>query len=318
MTHVLVTGGAGAIGSRLVYRLLESDYRVTVVDDLSSGYMENIPSDVRFVLGDITEPDVLDQLLSKGDFSYIFHLAALFANQNSVEHPERDLMVNGMGTLRLAEKALHAGENGRLKRVIYVSSSCVYGDHSGPLSEELSPKPKTPYAITKLLGEYYFKYFAEQYQLPVTTLRLFNSYGPGERPGRYRNVIPNFIRLALKNEPLTITGTGNETRDFTYVEDVVDGIILAADNERALGETFDVATGEETKISELAHEIIRLCASQSEVHYAPRRSWDRALRRCGNIEKARKYLGYEPKTRLEDGLVSTIAWIRSLPPEALT
>ncbi len=308
----LVTGGAGAIGSNLVRHLLQLNHSVVVVDDLSSGYADNLPHSATFIHGDITDDVTLNSLFHKYRFEYIFHLAALFANQNSVEHPVRDLSVNGLGTLRLLEKAQQLYSQKTLKRFVYSSSSCVYGTFSGTASEEMKLAPDTPYAITKLMGEYYCDFFHKNYLLPTTVFRFFNSYGPGERPGKYRNVIPNFIHRAMKHEPLVITGTGNETRDFTYVDDAIRCLTDSLNLEPSIGKTYNIATGQETKIIDLAKKIILYTGSKSTIEFAPRRSWDHTLTRCGNIAKAGTDIRYNPNTSLDDGLRTTVEWFRKI------
>jgi nucleoside-diphosphate-sugar epimerase len=314
MSTALVTGGAGAIGSRLTSRLLEDGFEVVVVDDLSSGHRENVPESAEFVEADILDLERIGELIASRDFTHIFHLAALFANQNSVEHPGKDLDVNGRGMLQLLELSVPLTKRGVLRRFLYTSSSCVYGGAEGPVSEGRSFLLDTPYAITKLLGEHYATFFSSFHGVPISTVRLFNSYGPGEYPGRYRNVIPNFIAKALKGEPLTITGTGQETRDFTYVDDIVDGIYRAARSDAALGQTYNLATGRETAIKVLAELIVQVCESKSPIEYVPRRSWDHVLRRSGDIRKARMEIGYEPQTDLGTGLERTVRWIREHSP----
>ncbi|MDY7092264.1 MAG: NAD-dependent epimerase/dehydratase family protein [Acidobacteriota bacterium] len=317
MKHVaLVTGGAGAIGSRLAAELLRRDFEVVVLDDLSSGYPENVPEGARFVEGSVTDLGLLDRLFTDHGFTYVFHLAALFANQNSVDHPVQDLEINGGGTLALLERTAHAAEDlGGFQRFLYASSSCVYGNVSGAISEDQpTHATETPYAITKFLGEQYLQFFMEHYGLPGTIVRPFNSYGPGERPGRYRNVIPNFIKLALRGDPLNITGEGNETRDFTFNGDTVAGIVGAATSSASQGKAYNLATGQETKIIDLAKQIIRLSDSTSEIRFTGRRSWDQVTSRCGSITRAREDFGYTPSTSLEEGLRLTIDWIRSLAP----
>ncbi len=312
MISSLVTGGAGAIGSNLVRRLLAEGHQVDIIDDLSSGYLDNIPEGANFINVDISDSKTLDDLFSSNRWDYIFHLAALFANQNSVEHPLRDLHVNGEATLTIAKHAVKMSKKGMLKRIFYASSSCVYGAFSGTAHEETKLDPETPYAMTKLLGEQYLRFYHHNEELPLTVFRYFNSYGPGEKPGMYRNVIPNFVNLALKNQPLTITGTGDETRDFTFIEDVIECMILAMNSEKAIGEVYNIASGKQTKIRDLAETIISLSASRSQIEYKPRRSWDGVLSRCGDISKAHSHLGYSPKIVLREGLIPTIEWIRPL------
>ena len=311
MNSILITGGAGAIGSRLATELVKSK-KVIVVDDLSSGFIDNIPKGVQFLEGDISDKQFIRRVFQENDFEYIFHFAALFANQNSIDNPEKDLLTNGDGTLKLILEALRLAKNNLLKRFVFASSSCVYGKKNGMISEDSDFIPETPYAITKILGERYLRFYSEIDKLPVTILRFFNSYGPGERPGRYRNVIPNFINHALNNEPLLITGTGDETRDFTYIDDVVSCIQKAATDDISVGETYNVATGRETKIKDLAKLIVELSNSKSEVVYIKKRSWDNVTFRCGDITKAEKELGFKPSTELVEGLKQTISWIKHL------
>jgi len=219
---ILVTGGAGAIGTNLCSSLADAGARmVMILDDLSSGYTWNIPkrNNIMFVSGSVTDDICLKRVFFEQP-KYVFHLAAFFANQNSVDFPEKDMNVNGLGTLKLLEYSLF----NRVERFIYASSGCsIYGSSAPlPLTEEfMSMNLSTPYQITKMLGELYCNFFKNHYDLKVVKTRFFNSYGPGEVPGQYRNVIPNFIYWAMKGDALPITGTGEETRDFTYVGDLV-------------------------------------------------------------------------------------------------
>ena len=307
---VLVTGGAGAIGSNLTRALAQAGARVFVLDDLSSAERWNVPSlpGVLFVEG-----DVLDEVKLKRIFferpRIVFHLAAFFANQNSVDHPERDLMVNGMGTLRLLEYSLLSGA----ERFVYASSGCsIYGsDAPLPLREELmSLHLSSPYQITKMLGELYCNFCYNHSGLKVVKPRFFNSYGPGEVPGQYRNVIPNFIYWAMKGQPLPITGTGEETRDFTYVSDIVDGLLRAGAMESAIGQEFNLASGVETRIVALAHMINQATGNRAGIAFAQRRKWDTKSRLLASVDRARELIGYNPATPIEEGLGHTIQWFR--------
>jgi len=307
---VLVTGGAGAIGSNLTRALADAGAFVIVLDDLSSSERWNVPSrpEVLFVEG-----SVLDEILLKRVFferpQIVFHLAAFFANQNSVDHPERDLMVNGLGTLKVLQYSQLAG----VERFVYASSGCsIYGSSAPlPLKEEfMSLHLSSPYQITKMLGELYCNFFYNHYGLKVVKPRFFNSYGPGEVPGQYRNVIPNFIYWAMQGLPLPITGTGEETRDFTYVGDIVDGLLRAGVMEQAVGEEFNLASGVETKIIDLANMVNDIVGNKAGVKFLPRRKWDTKPRLLASIEKAKKLIGYEPKTSFEEGLRNTIKWFR--------
>jgi UDP-glucose 4-epimerase len=306
--NVVVTGGSGAIGSRLVLRLLnEGAASVTVVDDLSSGYEWLLPRDsrVHFIREDVCR---LSDIGVRVDQPVVFHLAAFFANQNSVDHPADDLHTNGLGTLTTL---LWAKQN-RAKRLVYASAGCSIAGHGleQAIREDMpvSLHLDTPYQITKALGEFYCNYFHPA--LPTVRARFFNSYGPGEVPGRYRNVIPNFIWCALNDEPLVITGTGEETRDFIYVDDLVDGLVRLALTPAAAGDAFNLGTALQTRVIDLARMIIDACSSNSKVEYAPRRSWDKSLHREADISHARGVLGFSPSVRVADGIAATVRWFR--------
>jgi UDP-glucose 4-epimerase len=309
---VLVTGGAGAIGTNLCRALADAEARLLIIlDDLSSGYTWNIPKkpNIMFIQGCVTDDVSLKRVFFEQP-KYVFHLAAFFANQNSVDYPERDLMVNGLGTLRLLEYSVFTG----VKRFVYASSGCsIYGSSAPlPLKEEfMSMHLSSPYQITKMLGELYCNFFQNHYGLKVVRPRFFNSYGPGEVPGQYRNVIPNFIYWAMRGEPLPITGTGEETRDFTFVEDLVDGLLRAGFFEEAIGQEFNLASGKETRIIDLANMINESAENNAGVKFAQRRRWDTKSRLLASTERARKLVGYEPKTDFTEGLMRTIEWFRS-------
>lgn len=303
---VVVTGGAGAIGSRLVARLLRDGARsVAVVDDLSSGYSWLLPDDprVRLIRGDVCD---IASLGIRAEEPAVFHLAAFFANQNSVDHPLDDLHTNGQGTLSV----LMWSAAQRARRVVYASAGCSIAGHGidAPIREDMpvSLDLDTPYQITKALGEFYCNYFKEQ--VSTVRCRFFNSYGPGEVPGRYRNVIPNFIWLAMHDEPLVITGTGEETRDFIFVDDLVDGLVRAATTPAAHGGAFNLGTGIQTKVIDLARLIIARTGSKSPIHYAPRRAWDHSTHRQADIGRAREVLRFRPAVALEEGIGRTVDW----------
>lgn len=306
---VLVTGGAGQIGSALVKELLGQGAKVTVLDNLSSGsnLISNLPRhrNMEFLLGSVTEDMMLAKAFGKRP-EIVFHLAALFANQNSVDHPRDDLLVNGMGTLKVLQFAQKYGA----KRVVFSSSSCVYGNKTIALSEKNNDFDlETPYAITKLLGEKYCTYFHERCGLETVILRYFNTYGPGEYPGKYRCVIPNFICLAIKGKPLPITGSGRETRDFSFNLDTVRGTMLAGEKKKAAGEVFNIGSGKETSILELARKINGLAGNKAGMEFVPRREWDSIQKRVASISKAGKILGYRPKHSLDEGLKRTYEWL---------
>lgn len=305
---VVVTGGAGAIGSRLVRRILEGGAeRVVVIDDLSSGYEWLLPRDgrVQLIRGDVADPKVFP-----GDVEQplVFHLAAFFANQNSVDHPLDDLHTNGRGTL----SALMWAAQRNARRIVYASAGCSIAGHGfdGPVREDMpvSLDLDTPYQITKALGEFYCNYFDTF--VPTVRCRFFNSYGPGEVPGRYRNVIPNFIWRALHDQPLVITGTGDETRDFIWVDDLVQGLLLCALVPEARRGAFNLGTGRQTKIVDLARQIIHACSSKSTIEFAPRRSWDKSIHREADIQRARERLQFRPEVSVAQGIERTVSWFR--------
>jgi UDP-glucose 4-epimerase len=307
---ILVTGGAGAIGSNLVRALAGLEAKVIILDDLSSAERWNVPSlaGVLFVQGDILDEVKLKRVFYERP-QIVFHLAAFFANQNSLDHPERDLMVNGLGTLRLLEYSVLTG----VDRFVYASSgACVYGRESPlPLREEfMSMHQNTPYQVTKMLGELYCNFFYNHYGLKVVKPRFFNSYGPGEVPGQYRNVIPNFIYWGMKGYPLPITGSGDETRDFTYVGDTVDGLLRLGVMESAIGQEFNLASGKETQILDLAHMINELTGNKAGICFAQRRKWDTKSRRLASIDKARSLIGYDAKTNFQLGLSHAVQWFQ--------
>lgn len=309
MDTVLVTGGAGSIGSNLARVLLDRKYRVVILDDLSSGHRSLVDSRAVFVKGSISsEPDIA-AVFNEHKPAYVFHLAALFANQNSVEHPGTDLITNGFGTVNVLDLSARSG----VKKVLFVSSSCVYGNN--PVMAENGPTDtfETPYALTKYLGEKYCHYWAAHHGLDVVIVRLFNSFGPGEYPGRYRNVIPNFFRLAMNGKPLPITGSGDETRDFNYVDNTVQGITGAMFSRTAPADTFNIGSGKESKIVTVATLINEIAGNRAGLEFKPRRGWDQVTNRVAVIAKAGEIFGYRPEISLEEGLQRTHAWLKDAP-----
>ena len=307
---VLVTGGAGAIGSNVTRALAESGANVVVLDDLSSAARWNVPAlpNVLFVEGNVVDDIALKRVFYERP-TVVFHMAAFFANQNSVDYPTRDLETNGLGTLKTLEYAALSGT----ERFVYASSGAsFYGDDPQyPLREgAMSLRLGTPYQITKMAGELYANFFHQHHGLSVVKPRLFNSYGPGEVPGQYRNVIPNFIYWAMQGQPLPVTGDGGETRDFTFVGDVVDGLLALGATAEAAGEEVNLASGVETKIIDLARVINEATGNTAGVQYVAKRQWDTKTRRVASIDRARELIGYKPKTQLRHGVPQTVAWFR--------
>lgn len=310
---VLITGGAGCIGSNLTRELIKADAKqIIVLDDLSAAERWNIPVDSRvtFILGSVTDDEIMKRaFLLKPEF--VFHLAAHFANQNSVDSPAVDLDVNGLGVL----KSLQYAQLIKVRRFVFASSGCsVYGSKALlPLKEDfVSLHLDTPYQITKLLGELYCNFFYNYYHLPVVRARFFNVFGQGEVPGAYRNVIPNFMYWAMNHKPLTITGTGEETRDFTFVDDIVEGTLLCGIVDEAIGDAFNLASETETTVIEIAKQINEITGNhKSNIIFKERRDWDKIIRRRASIAKARKILGYNPKMSVKDGIPRVYDWMKN-------
>ena len=308
--NILITGGAGCIGSNLTRALSNAEAaRIFVLDDLSAAEKWNVPvaPNVVFIEGSVLDEEVLKRIFSER-LDFVFHLAAHFANQNSVDNPETDLLVNGLGTERVLQYSHLAG----VGRFVFASSGCsVYGSQAPlPLKEDfVSLHLDTPYQITKLLGELYCNFFYNFYGLPISIARYFNVYGPGEIPGAYRNVIPNFIYWALHHGKLPITGTGEETRDFTFVEDIVDGTLRLGIVPEAIGSAFNLASETETKVIDIANMANEITANSNGVEFVARRDWDKITRRRASIEKANKILAYEPRMKMKDGIKKVYDWM---------
>ncbi|MBU4139321.1 MAG: NAD-dependent epimerase/dehydratase family protein [Euryarchaeota archaeon] len=306
---ILVTGGAGCVGSNLCKKISELNAKkVIILDNLSSAYEWNIPraKNIVFVKGDILDDEMLKRVY-KDKPDYVFHLAAHFANQNSVDNPETDLMINGIGTLKVLQYAHLAG----VKRFVYSSSGCgVYGlDSKMPFEEhDISISLHTPYQVTKLLGELYTNYFHNLYDLPIVNARFFNVFGPGEVPGKYRNVIPNFMYWSMNGRALPITGDGTETRDWTYVDDIINGLLAMGIKEEAVGEAINLGSGKEQKVIDMANMINNITGNESGIVYMERRDWDVKNRLLSSIEKAKRLLDYKPQMKFEDGLKNVHGW----------
>jgi len=308
--NILITGGAGCIGSNLTKTLIKADAgKIIILDDLSSAEKWNIPAapNVIFIEGSILDEEMLKRAFFwKIDF--VFHLAAHFANQNSVDNPETDLMVNGLGILKVLEYARLVG----VQRFVFSSSGCgVYGlDSKMPFEEhDVSISLHTPYQVTKLLGELYTNYFHNLYSLPIVNARFFNVFGPGEIPGRYRNVIPNFLYWAMNGQPLPITGDGTETRDWTYVADIVDGLLAMGIREEAVGEAINLGSGKEHRVIDLANKVNEIVGNKAGIVYVERRDWDAKHRLVSSIVKAKRLLDYQPQMEFEEGLQKVHGWM---------
>jgi len=305
---VLVTGGAGCVGSNLSRKLDELGANVVVLDNLSSAYEWNIADldNIKFVKGDILDDAALKRVFKEKP-DYIFHLAAHFANQNSVDNPEKDLMVNGIGILKVLQYAQLCD----IERFVYSSSGCgVYGlDSKMPFEEhDISISLHTPYQVTKLLGELYTNYFNNLHDIPIVNARFFNVFGPGEVPGKYRNVIPNFFYWSITNQALPITGDGSETRDWTYVEDIVNGLIAMGIKKEAIGEAINLGSGKDHKVIDMANKVNDLTGNSEGIAFISRRDWDVKTQLLSSIEKAKDILDYKPSVSFDEGLKRTYNW----------
>ena len=309
---ILVTGGAGCVGSNLTRKLADlGAEKVIILDNMSSAYHWNIPDRdaIQFVQGDILNDEDLKRVFKEKP-DYVYHLAAHFANQNSVDEPETDLMVNGIGILKVLEHAQLTG----VDRFIYSSSGCgVYGLESKMPFEEhdISISLHTPYQVTKLLGELYTNYFHNLYDVPIVNARFFNVFGPGEVPGKYRNVIPNFFYWAMNGQPLPITGEGTETRDWTFVDDICNGLLAMAIEEEAIGEAINLGSGQDHRVIDMANRVNELSGNEAGIEFKERRNWDAKTKLLSSIDKAKDILGYKPTVSFDDGLVKVHDWFET-------
>ena len=303
MMKIVITGGAGFIGSNLAEELSKK-HEVVIIDDLSTGSAENVEDlDLELVRGSITDPDLLEEYFRGVD--YVFHQAALPSVQRSIEDPVLANEVNICGTLNVLVAARDAG----VKKVIYASSSSVYGDTPElPKREDMKPDPKSPYAVAKLAGEYYCKVFNEIYGLKTVALRYFNVYGPRQDPSSdYAAVIPKFVNRVMAGKAPIIYGDGEQTRDFTFVRDVVQANVLAMESD-ATG-VFNVAAGQRISVNDLAGMVMEVIGNRVNcVHEEPRAGDVRDS--LGDVSRAYAGFGYVPRYGMEDGLRATIGWFR--------
>ena len=303
--RALVTGGAGFIGSHLVDSLAEGGHSVRVLDDLSTGFQANLHPAAELVPGDVADEDVVQEAID--GVEVVFHQAAHRAVLRSVEHPLATDRANTRGTLTVLKAASDAG----VRRVVYASSSSVYGSASqAPVSETAAPRPRSPYAVTKLAGEHYCRVFTELYGLETVALRYFNVYGPRQRAdSAYAAVIPLFIDALTTGQSPVVHGDGKQSRDFTYIDDVVAANLAAADApaERCSGVVYNVAGGAAYSLLELL-DILGgiLDVEPAPVHTAPRPGDVRHTR--ANISAASRDLGHEPRVGFVDGLERIVEW----------
>ncbi|MFA0776673.1 MAG: hypothetical protein PVTTEEND_000387 [Candidatus Fervidibacter sp.] len=309
---VLVTGGAGFIGSHLAERLVTLGAKVRILDNLTTGKRQNLASfahQVELLEGSLTDLATVRKAIA--GVAVVFHQGALPSVARSVEDPLTTHQVNATGTLLL----LLAAREAKVKRVVFASSSSVYGDTPTlPKREDMPPNPQSPYALSKLIGEQFCRLFWQLYGLETVSLRYFNIFGPRQDPtSQYAAVIPRFITALLRGERPTIYGDGEQTRDFTFVDNCVQANLLAATAEGVAGEVFNVGAGKQTSVNEL-FRLIRSLVGVNDIEplYAPPRLGD-VRHSLADITKARERLGYEPSVLLEEGLERTIAWFRNSP-----
>ncbi len=323
-TRVLVTGGAGFVGANLVRELLgRGAEHVLVVDNLLSAEPENLPEDgrIRLVTGSITDDNILAGI---GDeFDYVFHLATYHGNQSSIADPLADHENNTLTTLKLCERIKNFK---KIRRLVYSSAGCTVAEktfEAAAATQEDAPVSlhlDSPYQISKIIGELYCNYYAARHGLPAVKARFQNVYGPGEVLGAgqwrgtpatvWRNVTPTFIYRALKHWPLTLENEGVATRDFIYVDDIVEGLILCAERGEP-GGVYNIASGVETSVRELAELVNRMAGNPTPPVYLPKRDWDRSGKRFGCTKKSEAALGFKAATNLEEGLQKTIDWTRA-------
>lgn len=305
----VVTGGAGFIGSHLVEHLVGQGREVVVLDDFSTGKRENIApwlESIELVEGSITDPAVCARALAGAD--YVLHQAALPSVPRSIKDPVASHAVNATGTLNILIAARDAG----VKRVVYAASSSAYGNTAElPKREDMVARPLSPYAVAKLAGEQYCRAFHASFGVPTVALRYFNVFGPRQDPtSQYAAVVPKFITMALAGESPTIFGDGNQTRDFTYVANVVRANLLACEaGPDALGEVFNVGCGERISVNDLWHRIRTLVGTEVDARYEPTRAGD-VRDSLASLDRIRAVLNYEPVVDVQEGLARLVEVMR--------
>jgi len=322
-TNILVVGGAGFVGSNLIHQLLgENPKQIIVVDNLLSSETVNIPLDerVRFVFGSITEDKILAEL--PNDLDFAFHLACFHGNQSSIADPLADHDNNTLTSLKLFERLKDIKS---LQKVVYAAAACAVAEktyESPSATTEDQPVAlyhDSPYSISKIIGELYGNYFFQRHGLPFVKARFSNVYGPREILGAgqwrgtvhsvWRNVIPTFVWKALHGESLSLDNGGDASRDFIFVEDMARGLMACALRGDA-GEVYNLATGKETSILDLAKMINHLTGNKAPLDLRPARDWDRSGKRFASTQKARETLGFSAETPIKEGLARTVEWTK--------
>ena len=321
--NILVIGGAGFVGSNLIRVLLNNEVNyITIIDNLLSSNKENIPDSaiINFIEGSITDDTLLLEI--KDEFDYIFHLATFHGNQNSIHDPLMDHQNNTLTTLKLLERIKNFK---KLKKLVYASAGCTVAQKTYDSPEEtfeddpISLYLDSPYQISKIIGEFYLNFYNNHYGLPVVKARFQNVYGPGEILGAgewrgtistiWRNVTPTFIYKILNNETIELDNEGKNSRDFIYVDDLVEGLLLCGLN-GVDSEVYNLASGVETTIKTLADNIYHITEKKPNYVFKGKRPWDHSGRRYGSTRKASEQLGFEASTSLNEGLKRTIDWTK--------
>ena len=303
----VVTGGAGFIGSHIADALTRNGLRVRVIDDLSTGHRENleeITGDVEFTEGSVADEQLLKKVLDGAEL--VFHEAAIPSVPRSVEHPRQSHVASVDGTFTL----LLAARDQKVRRVVYAASSSAYGDQPTlPKKEEMLPDPLSPYAVAKLVGEYYCQVFARVYGMETISLRYFNVFGPRQDPGsQYSGVVSRFISVLLNNQQPVIYGDGEQSRDFTYIDNVIDANLRAASVTSGFGSVMNVANGERITLNQLLEELKAIVGKpEVKAEYHDARVGD-VRHSLADISRARELLGYQPLVSLREGLQRTIDW----------
>jgi len=297
----LITGAAGFLGSALANRLTTDGHVVLGLDDLSTGDQKVLTNQVQFVKGDVNDRPKLWSLLQ--DVDCVYHLAAKVSVPESVLYPREYNTVNVGGTVTLMEAMRDVG----VRRVVFISSGTVYGNQPvQPVTESAIPNPRVPYAVSKLAAEYYVRSIGALWGIETVCLRVFNAYGPGQHiPPVHTPVIPNFLRQAWENGTIVVHGDGNQTRDYVYVDDVVDAMVSASTAPEVNNLIINIGSGKEVSVRDLARMSVEVTGGHPEVVYNPRNEGG-ISRLCAEINLAREKLGFAPKTDLVDGLASTL------------
>ena len=299
---ILITGGLGFIGKNCIKKF-EKKYKLVILDNFSSGEKTFVSKNIIILKKNIS--DNLDSIFKKFKFNFIIHSAANFANQNSIDNIFKDLKSNITGTVNL----LNLSKKYEVEKFIYFSSSCIY-DQNYSDENITNPSTKTPYAISKYSADQYVNFFKNYHNLNTTTFRLYNIYGKFDYTGKYRNVIPNFIKEALQNKKLKIHGKGDSQRDFTYVDDLMLIVQKVLNSNNQYNKIYNFGPSKPIKIIDLAKKIIKYSNSKSQIEFIPTRNWDKFSLRKANNQKLRKDFKKLKFTNIDKGLIETINWIK--------